>query len=377
MKKQGIMIIRTAKLKLRRYRLVKANHDRKCFNHKLILRHCKWRRNKSEIGVPQQVLKALHEELDLFSDFERIRAPRCLSLIENTEQVLRFINRLSTCYEKKKKVFVVLKNTKRITGDALVLLLSNVVEFKASGIEFNGNKPKEPKVAKQVESSGFFKILYDEGEEKINYKDQNSFTINDDKNIYTHATKNVDSELTASLIENAAEFLWGTKRRCIGVQRIMIELMQNTNNHASRKSGEKFWWLSITKEINPKRVCFSFIDYGMGVFRSLATKGTDDKFYGWIERMRSICSPDNHYEVLNKMMTGEFHKTVTGKSYRGKGIPGIYKEIGKRSITKLSVISNDAFGNAIDNDFHKLLNPLKGTFIYFELDESCNNLPVI
>lgn len=371
------MIIRTARLKYYRNRIIKAHHDRKCFKHKLILRHCKWRKNKSEIGVPQKVLKELHEELILFTGFERIRAPRCFSLIENTESVLKFINRLSTCYARKKKVFVILRNVKQITGDALVLLLSNVVEFKATGIDFNGNKPKEPKVAKQLENSGFFKILYDEGKDKTKFKDQNSFTINDDQNIYTHATKNVDSELTASLIENAAEFLWGTKRRCIGVQRIMIELMQNTNNHASRKTGEKFWWLSITKEINPKRVCFSFIDYGMGVFRSLATKGTGDKFYGWLDSMKRICSPENHFEVLYKMMTGEFHKTVTGKSYRGKGIPGIYNEIGKGSITKLCVISNDAFGNAIDKDFHQLINPLKGTFIYFELDDSCNNLPII
>lgn len=371
------MQIRQQRLRIIHVRMIKANHDKKSFKRKQILKHCKWRRNKSKLGVPKIVWKALNKEKKIFENFERISAPRLFSLVYNTEPVLRFINRLSTCFEKRKKVFVVLRHVKCITGDALVLLLSNVVEFKASGIDFNGNKPKDPKVAKQVDNSGFFKILYDEGNEKMDFKNRDSYTINDDQYIYTHATKSVDSELTASLIENAAEFLWGEKRRCIGVQRIMIELMQNTNNHASRNAGEKFWWLSMTKENNPKRVCFSFIDYGMGIFRSLATKGRDDKFFGWLDRMKSICYPENHYEVLNKMMTGEFHQTVTGKSYRGKGIPGIYKEISKESITKLVAISNDAFGNASDDDFHKLMSPLKGTFLYWEMDESCKNLPIV
>lgn len=371
------MQIRQQRLKLHRVRLIKANHDKKSFKRLLVLKHCKWRRNKSKLGVPNSAWKALNKEKMIFGGYERISAPKHFSLVENTEPVLRFINRLSTCYEMRRKVFVVLRHVKRITGDALVLLLSNVVEFKALGIDFNGNKPKDPKVAKQIDNSGFFKILYGEGEDKMDFKDKDSYTINDDQDIYTHATKSVDSELTASLIENAAEFLWGEKRRCIGVQRIMIELMQNTNNHASRNAGEKFWWLGMTKENNPKRVCFSFIDYGMGIFRSLATKGRDDKFFGWLDRMKSICFPENHFEVLNKMMTGEFHQTVTGKSYRGKGIPGIYKEIDKESITKLVAISNDAFGDATGNDFHKLLSPLRGTFIYWEMDESCKNLPIV
>ena len=186
----------------------------------------------------------------------------------------------------------------------------------------------------------------------------------------------MDSELTASLIERSAEFLWGSRRRCQGVQRILIELMQNTNNHASRNAGEKYWWLSVSKTHNPKRVCFSFIDYGMGIFKSLATKGTNDKFYGWLDKMKRVCLPENHHEVLNKMMTGEFHQTVTGKRYRGKGIPGIYKQISRGAITKLITISNDAFANATDNDFHRLAHPLSGTFVYWEVDTNCNNLPV-
>lgn len=347
---------------------------------RLRLDHKRYRRgkNRSRIGVPRYVWKNLNREKIVFSDYFRISAPRNFSLIDNTDEVLGFIERLMSAYSKRLKVFVALRQLKNISSDAIVLLLSNVVEFKAVGLDFNGNKPKDEKVAAKLENSGFFKILYDESESaKENFQGQKSISIEDQKDIYTHATKSVDSELTASLIEKSAEFLWGSRRRCPGVQRILIELMQNTNNHASRNAGEKYWWLSVSRAHNPKRVCFSFIDYGMGIFRSLATKGTDDKFYGWLDKMKQVCMPENHHEVLNKMMTGEFHQTVTGKSYRGKGIPGIYKQINRGSITKLITISNDAFANATVNDFHHLVHPLSGTFVYWEVEANCNNLPVV
>lgn len=343
-------------------------------DHKLYRRG----KNRAKIGVSKDIWKMLNREKSFFATYCRISAPRNFSFIDNTDEVLGFIQRLSDAYNKGYKVFVALRQLKHITSDAIVLLLSNVVQFKATGIDFNGNRPKVEKIAKKLENSGFFKILYDEEESvKKDFIGQRSISIDDQKDIYTHATKSVDSELTASLIENAAEFLWGEKRRCLGVQRILIELMQNTNNHASRNAGEKYWWLSVSRANNPKRICFSFIDYGMGIFESLATKGTGDKFYGWLKKMKEICVPERHHEVLNKMMTGEFHRTVTGKSYRGKGIPGIYKQLERNAITKLITISNDAFANATVGDFHHLSHPLSGTFVYWEVDANCNNLPIV
>lgn len=356
---------------------IKQHKDDKSLRRRLDFKRYRRGINRARLGVSNNMLKDLNKEKRLFANYHRISAPRQFTLIENTDEVLGFIQRLMEAFSKRKKVYVSLRQLKFISGDAIVLLLSNVIEFKAAGIDFNGNRPKIGKIAKKLEDSGFFKILYDENDSvKAQFQGHHTISIDDEKDIYTHATKSVDSELTASLIENAAEFLWGTKRRCQGVQRILIELMQNTNNHASRKTGEKYWWLSVSKAYNPKRVCFSFIDYGMGIFNSLATKGTNDKFYGWLNKMKQICTPEHHYEVLHKMMTGEFHNTVTGKSYRGKGIPGIYKQIERGAITKLITISNDAFANATEDDFHHLIYPLSGTFVYWEVDVNCKNLPL-
>ncbi len=362
---------------MEKIKIIKKHRDDKLLRLRLDHKRYRRGRNRMRLRVPKKILKQLNRDMRLFATYHRISAPRNFSFIENTDEVLGFIRRLTDAFSKKMKVYVSLRQLRSISGDAIVLLLSNVIEFKAAGLDFNGNRPKDAKIEKKLEDSGFFEILYDEAATvKERFQGQETISIDDKKSIYTHATKNVDAKLTASLIENAAEFLWGTKKRCQGVQRILIELMQNTNNHASRKPGEKYWWLSVSKAYNPKRVCFSFIDYGMGIFESLATKDTGDKFYGWFNKMKQICVPENHHELLHKMMTGEFHNTVTGKSYRGKGIPGIYKQIEKGAITKLITISNDAFANAVDGDYHHLNFPLSGTFVYWEIDSNCRHLPL-
>ena len=354
---------------------VKLNHDRKQFRRKLRFRDYKKRKNRSFVRLSQLVKSRLKREREKFWNYEFIKAPANFSLIDNTEEMLRFIASLNKAFMKRRKAFVQLHSIKNMSDDAIVLLLSNVLEFKSARIDFNGSRPANLSIARRLQKSGFFDILF--GSKKDAYWNTgDSFSINRDKSMYTHATKNVDSELTSTLIENSAEYLWGEKRRCRGVQRIFLELMQNTNNHASRHPGEKYWWVNISLLSNPKRIGFSFIDYGMGIFTSLNTKGTNNKFYDWINKIRKFCNPENHYDVLRLMMSGEFHNTVTGHPYRGKGIPGIYNEIAKGAITKLVIISNDAYANTQDNDYHKLKHSLQGTFVYWEIDAECKNLPL-
>lgn len=240
-------------------------------------------------------------------------------------------------------------------------------QFKDAHIDFNGDRPKDKRIAKIIEDSGFYRILY--GKRLIN---EDGISITSDT-IYTHGQKNVDSELTAKLIEENTPFLWGEPKRCQGVQRIFIELMQNTNNHASHTVGDKYWWLSMSKRENPNTLCFSFIDYGMGIFNSLKSKRPEDKFYGWMEKLRQVINTEKNCDVLRSMLSGQFHQTVTKKYYRGKGLPGIYNEVIKNSITKLTVISNDAYGNPITNDYRKMTYGLEGTFVHFEVDSTCRN----
>ena len=213
----------------------------------------------------------------------------------------------------------------------------------------------------------FFDYLY----KKI--KDEDRYEIIKGGSVATHAWKKVDSELTHKIITDATNFIWKENRRCQGVQKCLIELMHNTNNHATKKVGEKHWFLSVQHLKKEKKVCFSFIDFGVGIFDSLHNKNSDSKWYNW-ETISSLFVVENNKELLKHILNGELHRTVTGKYYRGKGLPGIYESFKRNDFKNLHIISNDVFANVQKNQFNKMEIPFSGTFVYWELDSTNNNM---
>ncbi len=304
------------------------------------------------------------------SGYKEIKAPEILSFVNNPEEVSRFISTLRYFQEKRQPVFVVLKHVKKIDYDGITVLLSAVVRFKARQIEFNGDLPDDGDAYKIILESGFVQYLNDQ------FKDEDQYEL-EAKKIYTHAQKSVDSELGQKIIESATKTIWGMPKRCTGVQRVFVELMQNTNNHASlESSGEKHWWLSVKHIKEEKKATFSFIDYGVGVFNSLKNKKPGNKFYGAIEKLYSkvisTMNGERDSDVLRLIFEGELHRTVTGKSYRGKGLPGIYQAFQQNRISNLCMITNNVMFSSTKNEYSALSNGFDGTFVYWELHE--NNL---
>ena len=91
--------------------------------------------------------------------------------------------------------------------------------------------------------------------------------------------------------------------------------------------------------------------------------------------MKQLFVFSNNAELLKLILQGELHKTVTGKYYRGKGLPGIYNAFRTGSISKLHMITNNVYADIENDKFINLSNSLLGTFIYWELNEQNHNLP--
>jgi hypothetical protein len=354
------------------YKRISKNHASKSHRRKLHFKKQKRLRNKGEQGLNEEKRKYKRAFEDKFADYNKIKAPENFTLIGNPEPVIDFVTKLQNCFDNKQKVFVVLRNVKKIDYDAIVVLLSTMVRFKSKRIGFNGDFPSDKTANDILTESGFFKNLFKQ------FKDEERYNINTNQNnlIHTHAYKNVDSVLSSKVIEQASQTIWGGKRRCQGTQRTFLELMLNTNNHATfGKEGDKHWWLSVNHRKKEKKVCFSFVDYGVGVFKSLENKPEDNKFYGAINKMRSIFGFTNNAELLKLILNGELHKTVTGAYYRGKGLPGIYDAFMRNSFSNLVIITNDVYADIYKGIFKKINSNFRGTFIYWELNESnksCN-----
>lgn len=267
-------------------------------------------------------------------------------------------------------MYVVLENVIEVDYSAIIVLLSIMVKFKAKKIEFNGNMPQNSEASKILKESGFFDNLYKRFEEKESYEIP-SIPSN---GIHTHASKKVNSLLTGSIIDSAAKYIWGEARRCQGVQRALIELMQNTNNHAEiGRPGEKHWWLSVNHNKERKNVAFSFVDFGVGIFTNLKNKPNQNKFFGVLEKMSSKFKYGDNAQLLKLILDGELHQTATGKLYRGKGLPGIAEVMTRNQISNLHIITNDVFCCPSQNIYRILAKPFTGTFVYWELGENNEN----
>jgi hypothetical protein len=338
------------------------------FRRKLRSKFKKKQRNRKLLGVPKQKRRESNIQRDfkkLFAGYKWIKAPTVFSLTKNTEETLSFIAKIENCFENKKKVFVNLEKVEVIAHGAIVVLLSILVKFKANKIAFNGNFPKSKKAETNLKKSGFFEYLY---KEDFQLKDEYTFN----KDICTHANKKVDSKLSDEIIKQASKFIWNEERRCTGLQRVFIELMQNTNNHASlTKTGEHHWWATVYYSIDDKKVCFAFIDYGVGILESLSQKGEGQKFFDILPKIKKLFNPNSNADLLKLLLNGEIHKAAD--YYRGKGLPGIFDACKNNKISNLVIISNDAIADCTNNKYESLSNKLSGTFIYWELKTHNDN----
>jgi hypothetical protein len=141
-------------------------------------------------------------------------------------------------------------------------------------------------------------------------------------------------------------------------------------------TGEKHWWLSVNPIKEEKRVCFSFVDYGVGVFTNLQSKNADSKFYMWAEKLSKLVSFKNNTDLLKLILKGVLHQTVTKKHYRGKGLPGIAEAMRRNQLSNLHIVTNDVYGNVSKDEYKTMNDSFSGTFVYWEVSEnnaSCKN----
>lgn len=235
---------------LKKYIRWKKLHDYKSMRRKVFFK--KRRSHDLRYGLPRY-RHQLSASSEKNIEYKQVFAPSNFSLIDNVNQVLGFIDEIRNHYKKSEPVFVNMDNVSVLGNGAILLLLANMIQFRSHGIPFNGSKPEEKELRKKLEDSGFFAYLY----KYTSMRDDYSVGTLDSM-IYTHAQKNVDSKLSDHIVEKASKSVWGEARRCSGIQRTLVELMQNTNNHAGRTKGEKHWWLSLNRDMESKTVTISF-----------------------------------------------------------------------------------------------------------------------
>jgi len=168
-----------------------------------------------------------------------------------------------------------------------------------------------------------------------------------------------DQFVANELVEFAVRMLVGTPGPHRPSFSILAEAMLNTLNHASRIPGDpEQWWASVFFDTERHRACFTFIDLGVGIFRShrLTVK------LKLLQSLRFL----NNAEILQMLLHGTIPST-TRVAGRGNGIPGMYKHCRAKRIRNLMVLANDAIGDAETESYQTLTSSFGGTVIYWEV----------
>lgn len=298
-------------------------------------------------------------------DVEQIEAPAIFSLLENPIEVIKFMNQLKLLYEQGKKVNVLMDHIEKINYGAIVVLLSIMIKFTQQELYFNGTVPRNNECRTKLIKSGFFDRVYKTSNKK-------KLSPLSEHSINTNFNKKVESKFAYDLIKNASAKIWGTQYHCKGAYSTLIELMQNTNAHADKKSvGNKHWWLSVNFSKKEKIVGFAFIDYGIGVFESLKSKTHGSKFFGLFNFLSTKFNIKDNAEFMKIIFEGKLHDYATKlKTHRGFGLPGIYNSMKRNYLSNLHVITNNVYANAQKDEYKVLPISFEGTFVYFELNEA-------
>ena len=291
-----------------------------------------------------------------------VDAPSKMCFLADPEGMVKFIDKLASLEKSKTPVFVVMRRVKMLKLNAVAVLLSVMVRFKNSGIRFTGDFPRDTSSKKLLIESKFFDHLR-MNKERTEDRPEYSFP---GASIFTHGQKSVEAALGAEIIDSVSQTVWGGRRRCPDLQRVFVELMLNTNNHASDgHSNAKHYWISVQHLKDEERVVFTFVDFGVGIFEHLRGKTITDKFFDVIAVWKK--KELSNIEVLQKIFDGELY-TSTKQYYRGKGLPGVYNAYKDNGISKLALITNDVFYNSSNESYETLERSFSGTLITWELN---------
>ena len=290
----------------------------------------------------------------------RLDAPIDFSVFSNYEAVFSFVDKANRIRESKQYISINLENVRNLSNEAIVILLSIMYNFVGDNLGVVAKAPLDFTVNDKLDKSGFFEYM-----NGANASERNKKAFN---KIHTKNSKEVDSEFTDKILQQATTTIWGDKRGNEDIQRVFVELMMNTNKHADPDNeASETWWLSAEHDEKNKKVSFAFVDNGVGILESI-----DKLAYkqGKFKELKALIKNDK--DLLKDIMEGKL-KSRTGLSFRGKGLPASLKAFQRNSFSKFTIVTNGVYADFENNTFKTLYSKFSGTLIFFELSQENNN----
>ena len=282
-------------------------------------------------------------------------APTNFSLINNTDEVISYINDCKRLLHEKERVLIDIENVKSITSDAIALLVAcaNDPSFSGKYGKLSGNAPKDTKLNKLFVESGFYKYVDSSSVMKTAQK-------KDDNLLHKESHFQVQPDIAKQACLYGTKHVFLNEKPFPELYEMVIEAMSNTNNHANKqKEGVTKWWLYAYNDPTGK-TCYSFVDLGVGIFDSIPVS-----IYKTLTRKVGL---SHNADLVNDLLDGKIKsRKKEDNRIRGKGIPQIANNSQKSVFDRAYIISNDVKIDLKTRNSEKLSNIFHGTLLDWEL----------
>lgn len=293
--------------------------------------------------------------------YEDFDAPKRFNFIDNTDEILEYLDTCKNAFKDKRKVNFNIQDIEELTPDAIGLLVASInsPKYTMSG-SFTGNAPKHKKLRKLFTSSGFYNFVSSSRILKKNQDvDNNLLHKERDYKVRPSIAKNICIQGLKHVVGNSLPFE--------PLYEIIIEAMQNTNNHASGDEIIKTkWWTYVYNDPETGNSCYSFLDLGVGIFDSFV-------FKSYLKKKAEQLGVYHNVKYVPDLLNGKIQSRIDkDNEIRGKGIPQIVDNAQLDCFKRFYIISNNVKIDVKDGKGIKLDHNFDGTFLYWELQKgSC------
>ncbi len=284
----------------------------------------------------------------------RIEAPEVLSYLHEPARAAEFFGRLRLA-RRNRDVFVDLRAIRRITPDAIAVLVANVKALQERRIWINGNYPEDGGAALMIQQSGFNQVI---SSSHRHLASTGGVIVRRDK---LQISQKAEPDRAKRLIDFAAMDDPTDRQRLRSSYGHLMECMANTHEHAHAIAGGAVWWASVFKDTVRHCDCFTFIDMGMGIFES--------QEFGLRLTLSGILGTKPF--LIRQLLEGKI-RSSTNKGYRGRGLPGMFDECKLGNIRKFTITTSDVIADVANDLYMSLPHEFKGVLLYWEVPHGSN-----
>lgn len=285
--------------------------------------------------------------------WKEISFPPQIKLIEDPDETLKYFNEANIYYSKGYNLNYDLSNVTNFSPESIAVFSACIASKTfTNGMASRGNIPKNYMIRKSFMESGFFDHVNLIGTKPSSLSAELLHKVTNNK---------VETEIAKKMcryIMEKANILYNDDTEPLYV--ILVEAMQNTNNHASAKEDTEFdWWLYRYEDKFNKLIHFTFLDIGVGVFKSLPV-------ISWRDGLKLKLGIKSNLDLVDDLLSGKIRSRTLRKD-RGKGIPQIYDSSKDEMFENFYILSNDILINTKTDERTELKEEYKGTLYYWTI----------